>query len=260
MRVAGAQRCPVQQLERVVTALERRARVGCVRVALGGQPQHAAWMPQAEARAVARVELAPLLARPPGESRVDLVGAVSVAENPRFVSGTRSRVSRPVRIDERHAGAGIRQVVGRPRSERAGPNHNDVGHGRTYGPRGRGAEVRGSGPTVRRSGPTVRGADASRSDAGLTVLRDGLMRGTNARSDWTIAPPPPRPIAPRGDFQHACVGDLSSGPESSAQLCGVATVRPCSPQRSATRFTSSAFDSARRCLSQRTLSSSPVRQ
>ena len=92
MRVAGAQRCPVEQLEREVTAFERRARVGCVRVALGSQPQHAAWMPQAEARAVARVELAPLLARPPGESRVDLVGAVSVAENPRFVSRTRSRV------------------------------------------------------------------------------------------------------------------------------------------------------------------------
>src|SRR5262245_36275082 len=128
MRPAGRHRGAVENFDRKAPALQGRERIGRVRIAGGSQPENAAGMPQRERRFNSRVELAPELARAPGEARVDLRAPITEPQDPGFVARTRTRVARPIRIDERDDGDGFGQWPGGPRAEDAGPYDNDIGH------------------------------------------------------------------------------------------------------------------------------------
>jgi hypothetical protein len=112
-----------QPLVRDADPLERRQRRGGKRIGSPRQPQHAGLMK--ERRGGALRERLPLLQRIERPARVDFLGAVAHANQPRVAAGAGAAVGRAVRVDEHDVAAGTGKMVRGPRAETSGPDDSD---------------------------------------------------------------------------------------------------------------------------------------
>src|SRR5215813_7133661 len=84
------------------------------------------------------IERLPLPKRPPRHLRVDRVRPIPASENARMIAGAGARMRHAVRLDDRHARAGLTQMMRGPGAENTRTDNDNVTtvHGSRFGVRG----------------------------------------------------------------------------------------------------------------------------